>query len=405
MINTSTPNTVIKILCVSKMPPDAPCGVVTYYQKLLKNFVGDNEISIQVATIGDASRFGKIIAGIARRLISFFAFGNKKLVKWSIDVNFEIMMFFALKRKNQGDYQLIHAQDILSGVAAKIFYQRKIPLVLTCHFNDNPVEEDVLLYGLADRQYLAKKYERKFVEVDKFIFVSRYVYQKTRYLLKDSADVEIIYNGVDFSSLVKPDRDNVLKIINVGFVEDRKNQRILIPVAKKLIVSKVHNFHITVVGDGPDLSILKKEIRESGLDDYFTFTGWISNVDEYLKTADLYIHTAKNDNCPYSLIEAISKKVPAIAFSVGGIPEIVGQEYLFELNDYDGVCDFIKRNRFALPEIGKRQYDRICKAFSIQYQTQSTKAAYISSINNFGRRLSTGRVLVNNQNLEVPAKV
>ena len=362
------------------MPPGAPCGVVTYYKRLLSKFSEDSEVSVRLVTVEDAPWIGTKIAGLITRLISMISFNNKKVEKWSVDILYRMLILFALKRKNHKDCHLIHAQDIISGYTAKLFYKRKLPLILTCHFNDNPVEEDIIRFGVNDRGYLERIYRRWFREVNKFIFVSEYVFRKTKYLLSASSDVEVIYNGVDFPSSHGEDYSNgILKIINVGFIEARKNQRVLISIAKKLLRENFLNFHITIVGDGPELPILKNEINESGLEKFFSFTGWISNVDEYLKDSSLYIHTAKNDNCPYSVIEAISKQVPVIAFSVGGIPEIINPDFLFKLDDSTSIVNFIKQNLDNLPEIGKQQYRQISETFSIDYQIGNTKAAYLSS--------------------------
>lgn len=215
--------------------------------------------------------------------------------------------------------------------------------------------------------------------MDKFIFVSKYAYEKSKYLLNGTSGIEVIYNGVEFLDVGDMKNNNdVLEIINVGSIEERKNQRILISIAKKLVKENIFNFHITVVGDGPDLSLLKRAITEAGYNNYFSFPGWIINVDEYLKKANLYIHTSINDNCPYAIIEAISKQIPVIAFSVGGIPEMLSKEFLFKLDDFKSMTDFIIQNRPCLPDIGRQQYNKIAKFFSVEYQIKCTKEIYLS---------------------------
>src|SRR5687768_10138982 len=313
----------LKILCVSSMPPDARCGVVTYYQKLSEHFSDDPEEHLDLVTTVDADWLGKKLAGLVRRVIAFFSFGNKRMKKWSVDVNYRLMMLFALRRKKAGDYDIIHAQDILSGYTTKIFYKRKLPLVITCHFNDNPMEEDILRYrfGKEDNSYLSSLYKKNFKEVDDLIYHSRYSHEKSKHLLNPASKIKVIHNGVKFTEVLPQKKHNeIFQIINVGYIEPRKNQTQLVSLAKELRDSGF-KFKMTLVGDGPDVPLLKKLIRENGLEDAFLFTGWVDNVDKYLKNADLYIHTSVNDICPYSILEAISKNVPAIAFSVGGIPE------------------------------------------------------------------------------------
>ncbi|MEJ7829063.1 MAG: glycosyltransferase family 4 protein, partial [Segetibacter sp.] len=366
----------VKILCVSKIPPSAPSGVVTYYKKLYEYFLNDTDVSIDLITTADTPLIQKKFAGLVRRFIYLFSFKNKKIVKFSTDINLKLIILFALRKYKNVNYDIIHAQDIHCGYITKLFFKSKIPLILTCHFNDTPVEEDLLLYRfkMKHREYLDKIYKQKFKEVDEFIFVSKYVYDKSKYLLGEVPNVEVIYNGAHFSNFRRKRKNNgTLQIVNVGFVEERKNQKIFLSIAKALIQNNLLDFHITIVGDGHDLPLIKSMVDKDGLTRYFSFPGWTDEVHEYLKKSDLYIHTALNDNCPYSVIEAISNKLPVIAFNVGGIPEIVCQDFLFKLNDYKSMTDFIIRNLPCLPEIGEQQYNRIAKTFSENYQFERTK--------------------------------
>ncbi len=369
----------VKVLCITNIPPGAPCGVVTYYKNLHKNFLNDPEIDMHLLTIHDASSLGKKIAGLVRRVILLFSFKNKRMIKLSIDTNYRVLILSALKAQKNKEYDIIHAQDILSGYAAKLFYKRKLPLILTCHFNDNPVEEEILRYNFSsdDKKYLVNMYKNSFHEVDNLIYHSKYSYDKSKHLINKSSDFKVIHNGVYFPNFHTGKTDTgILQIINVGFVEPRKNQTILIDVANELIREKIY-FHITLVGAGPDVPVLKKLISENNLDSYFTFTGWSKKVDEHLKKADLYIHTSVNDICPYSILEAISKNVPAIAFNVGGIPEMLDDEYLFKLNDFRSMAEFIVENRTNLGKIAVKQFNKIADVFSIENQFKKTKDLYL----------------------------
>jgi glycosyltransferase involved in cell wall biosynthesis len=374
----------VKILCVSKIPPSAPSGVVTYYQKLNEYFLNDPDVSVDLITTAHVSWVQKKLAGLVRLFISLFSFKNKRIFKFSIDINLKLTILFALRKYKNINYDIIHAQDIYSGDIAKFFFKTKIPLILTCHFNDNPVEEDLLRYqlGIRDRKYLADIYKNKFSQVDKFIFVSEYAYKKSKHLLGEVPKVQVIYNGADFSSFRTEKQDNsILQIINVGFVEERKNQKLLLSVASELIKHNILDFHITIVGDGHDLQLIKNMVKKEGLNSYFSFPGWITKVCEYLRKSDLYIHTALNDNCPYSVVEAIANKLPVIAFNVGGLPEIISKEFLFKLNDYKSMAGYIKRNRSCLVNIGQQQYDGISETFSEDCQFKQTKEAYLSLCN------------------------
>src|ERR1700719_3352367 len=136
----------VSVLCTSYLAPTAKSGVTTYYKKLAESFGGDSEIKISIVTVADAPVIWKKIAGFTRRLVYLLAFGNKRLIRYAFESKNRMLIYFALQSFRKHHFDLIHAQDILSGIVAKRFFNNKIPLILTCHFNDNPVEEDMLTY-------------------------------------------------------------------------------------------------------------------------------------------------------------------------------------------------------------------------------------------------------------------
>ena len=374
----------LRILCTSYLAPTAKSGVTTYYKKIAEYFGNDAEIEIFVVTVADASRIWRKLAGLARKIISFFSFGNKDGIKYAFEFKNRMQIYFALRPYLNKRFDLIHAQDILSGIVAKNRFHNKVPLILTCHFNDNPVEEDMIKYNFSElkRKNLEKQYSLKFAQAGGFIFVSDYAYHKAKKLLQGSEVVKIIRNGALFNWSKSNDDidDKVSKgrfsIVNVGYIDERKNQKIFIRLAREFIKNGFDDFIITLVGDGPSLSEIKRQVTEENMSRYFNFTGWIKDTQKYLAKADLLIHTAINDNCPYAVIEAISHQVPALGFNVGGMPEILDRQWLFEKDDYKAMASFTMKYSHQLPEIASSQYDRIKYSFSLEQQFTSLKSVY-----------------------------
>jgi glycosyltransferase involved in cell wall biosynthesis len=374
----------LRILCTSYLAPTAKSGVTTYYKTVAEHFKNDAQIEIYVVTVADAHWIWKKLAGLTRKIISFFSFGNKAGIKYAFEFKNRMQIYFALRPFLKKRFDLIHAQDILSGIVAKSRFQNKVPLILTCHFNDNPVEEDMIKYDFPEykRANLEKQYSLKFAQVVGFIFVSEYAYDKAKKLLRGSEVVKIIRNGALFNyskSEVDPyekNSDRQLSIVNVGYIDERKNQKIFLPLAREFINNGFRNFMITLVGDGPDLNEIKRLVAEEDMGRYFNFTGWTGNPQKYTNEADLLIHTAINDNCPYAVIEAISNQVPALGFNVGGMPEILDHQWLFEKDDYKALASFTLKYCHRLPEIASSQYDRIKNSFSIEQQFSRLRSVY-----------------------------
>ena len=68
---------------------------------------------------------------------------------------------------------------------------------------------------------------------------------------------------------------------------------------------------------------LKRFVRENRIEDKVLFTGAVENVDEYLKSADLFAFPTENEAFGISLIEAMACGLPAVTTSVGGIRDIL----------------------------------------------------------------------------------
>src|SRR6185437_1137013 len=130
-----------KILVTSWLPCDAKSGVGTYMRKLRDYFKNDPGIELTFLLVDEAPLPWRILAAIVRRMIRSLAFLNPKFIELSFEYRYRILIRGGLTRHRHTTFDLINAQDILSGYTAKRFFDNRIPMVLTCHFNNNPVEE------------------------------------------------------------------------------------------------------------------------------------------------------------------------------------------------------------------------------------------------------------------------
>jgi glycosyltransferase involved in cell wall biosynthesis len=83
--------------------------------------------------------------------------------------------------------------------------------------------------------------------------------------------------------------------------------------------------HFLLVGSGPEEARLRERVRSEGLTDEVVFAGFRDDVAEVLAACDLVVHPSRADALPTALIHSLAAGVPAVATSVGGIPEIVGE--------------------------------------------------------------------------------
>jgi len=131
---------------------------------------------------------------------------------------------------------------------------------------------------------------------------------------------------------VRPDPGSkVPNIICVGRLVPAKGQHILLEACLRL-KSKGVQFHLTIIGDGPDRPNLEKFVDKNDFREMVTFTGVLGQdkVRMHYDKADLFVLASFAEGVPVVLMEAMAKEIPVISTRITGIPELIehGQDGL-----------------------------------------------------------------------------
>jgi glycosyltransferase involved in cell wall biosynthesis len=316
----------MNILLVSYMRMNAPSGVRVHYLTLADQL---RQRGHQVDIVTPASltgwrqtllavlrhtlwRSGASARSIATELVHFLA------IQWSIDTS--------------KPYDVVNAQDLGSGAAARRALGSRVPVVVTGHFNDHPAADEQRrrnLQGPAART-IQRWYKYLLSQTDYFIGVSNFGLRVIQPALPAHTECCTIHNGVDFARL-RADR-SIAKlrqryagrrvILNIGQLESRKNQALLIEAARELRQQR-NDFVVGLVGKGEDHARLQQLIDEYNLKDCVVLLGYHDNVLPLLRCADLYVHVATHETFGLVLVEAAAAGVPVVALAVGGVPEVL----------------------------------------------------------------------------------
>ena len=145
---------------------------------------------------------------------------------------------------------------------------------------------------------------------------------------------------------------DLLKLVYVGrLTEYQKRISDLARIAKAL-VSRNMVFHLTIIGDGgADKMALQDKISEDGLEQYVTFTGWLSKekVQEQLYEADVMILPSDFEGTPISMMEALASGCGFVGTRVSGIEDyethpLAGDCFrAYDTGDIDAAADKIKQ--------------------------------------------------------------
>lgn len=133
------------------------------------------------------------------------------------------------------------------------------------------------------------------------------------------------------------------KLICVASLEDKKNHVFLIDVMA-LLKKKGINVTLDMFGEGDSRPIIEKKIVELGLENEITLKGIVNNVEDFLKTADIYVHSAYSEAFGLSMMEAMASGLPVICLDGGGNRDIIEQGingYMIHENTVEAFADKI----------------------------------------------------------------
>ena len=125
----------------------------------------------------------------------------------------------------------------------------------------------------------------------------------------------------------------------VGRVSKEKNTHLLLQAFRRL--PHQENLHLLIVGDGPESQT--REFKETA---NCTVTGFVGNVQDYLKAMDIFVMPSLTETTSLATLEAMASGLAVVVTKVGFI-----QNYV--VKGYNGL--FFPRNSSALLAIKMEQ--------------------------------------------------
>ncbi len=90
-----------------------------------------------------------------------------------------------------------------------------------------------------------------------------------------------------------------------------------------LVTAEFPQWHLDIVGEGPDELLLKQQVAAAGLEGSVHFLGSTLTPANLLADAEIVATGTLADPCPLSIIEARLSGCAVVATAVGGIPELL----------------------------------------------------------------------------------
>ena len=205
----------------------------------------------------------------------------------------------------------------------------------------------------------------------------------------------VIHNGIDIELYKKKDpglirqeyniNNETIVITCVANLRNAKNHLFLLDVCNKLSEINI-DFVFLFVGDGPLKSIVKKRIKEYGLELKVLILGSRSDVKQILADSNIFVLGSLWEGLPGSIMEAMASSLPVVATDVGGISELVIHDktgYLCKSND---IIDMTRKLKYLIYNVqvrdrmGKEGLNHIKTNFQLKQKVSELEACYESIV-------------------------
>lgn len=191
------------------------------------------------------------------------------------------------------------------------------------HFHDNIIQLQGALFS-AKKKNFTFFYEKKlFLKNNKnqFICISNDTYKYAKKVIpkKLKQNITLIPNAINYDKFfdIEKKNNNEIQLINVGSFVSKKNQRFAIDILNVLKKENL-NVSLTLIGDGDLKKELEEYVEELNLTKYIVFVGNVNHVEDYLKSSNIYLHTATYEPFGLVILEAMAAGLPVVSLDGKG---------------------------------------------------------------------------------------
>ncbi|PKP21711.1 MAG: hypothetical protein CVU05_06195 [Bacteroidetes bacterium HGW-Bacteroidetes-21] len=314
-----------KIRILFLIPDFRRGGAERYLTDFCNELIKNNDIEFQIGVLFDLNQFNE---ETSRFNITYIPYKTFRLFKQNSNFHFQSLL-------KSFKPHIIHTHLYLAEFLSAYYSDPSISYV--CHCHDNMEQfKNFSFFDLFSKKRIYELYEKHFLISRKykktntfFIANSRHTLQYFKQALPSFLEnnTKLIYYGFHFNKFkqISPrtiSNSRPIKIINVGSFQAKKNQILLLEIAKKLSFLNI-SFEMNLIGDGELLGFIKSKIKTYKLEDKVFCHGIRNDVEQWYKNSDIYIHPAYYEPFGLVFLEAMASRLPIISLNGKGNADLI----------------------------------------------------------------------------------
>jgi glycosyltransferase involved in cell wall biosynthesis len=219
--------------------------------------------------------------------------------------------------------------------------------------------------------------------IDRFFALSPVVADVYAEIGFDEHKIDIVPNCIDpeFGTTTSstPFSTDTQTILYVGRLDKQKGVDLLIDAMDSLETPS--DYHLEVVGNGPDRDHLERQVRSEGWSQKVTFHGWVAHdqLPNYYTSADVFVHPGRWPE-PFgrTILEAMQCATPMVVSDVGGPPWIVDSpRQVFKRNDVTDLVQTIENVLAEPPSRFTEEYRKRLRRFTPEKVVSDIESKYL----------------------------
>lgn len=287
----------------------------------------------------------------------------------------------ALLRK--GRYDVVHVNEPHALTAAWLAgAHRRAPLVVSRRVG----------YPLSG----SKLAQMRFHAARRLIAVSRWVAENAAASGMPWEKISIVHEGVEIPGVPSAEErrrarerwgiaESTRLLGSVGvFLPDKGHEWLIRALA--VVRGQFPDCRLLLAGAGPLRPQLETTARELGVGDAVLFPGFVTDVESVYAALDIFLFPSFFEGLGTSLLSAMAREIPPVAFAKGGLPEIVehGRSGLLipcpkggpDVREIAAAVARILGDAEFAKRLGQAARERIVRNFSVEKMAEETLQVY-----------------------------